>query len=73
LAGDAKPGELGGKKVGSGFWLGIAIVQLAPIIMIFLSLVLPDSVNRWANIVLGGFFFIFNLMGIRDIKPTTSF
>jgi hypothetical protein len=73
LAGDSKAGEIGGKKVGSIAWFGIAIVQLIPIIMIFLSLTLADTANRWVNIIVASFFFIFNLVGLRGYKAYHKF
>jgi hypothetical protein len=45
-------------------WLGIAVLMLTPILMVFLSLVLPQTVSRWANIVVAAFFFLFNLVGL---------
>ena len=45
-------------------WLGIAILMLIPILMVFLALVLPQGVNRWANIIVADFFFLFNLVGL---------
>jgi hypothetical protein len=45
-------------------WLGIAILMLTPILMVFLSLVLPQPVSRWANIIVAAFFFLFNLVGL---------
>ena len=45
-------------------WLGIAVLMLTPILMVFLSLVLPHSVSRWANIIVAAFFFLFNLVGL---------
>ncbi len=45
-------------------WLGIAALMLIPILMIFLTLVLPQPVNRWVNIGAAGFFFLFNLIGL---------
>jgi hypothetical protein len=49
-------------------WLGIAVLMLTPILMVFLTLVLPQSVSRWVNIILAAFFFLFNLVGL----PTYS-
>ncbi|MHA2278872.1 MAG: DUF6326 family protein, partial [Candidatus Kariarchaeaceae archaeon] len=34
------------------FLLGISIFLMIPIVMVFLSLILPTNVNRWANIIL---------------------
>ncbi len=45
-------------------WLGIAILMVMPIVMVVLSLLLPHSANRWANIVVAVFFFLFNAVGI---------
>ena len=47
-----------------GVWLGIAMLMLIPILMVVLSLVLPQPVNRWANIIAAAFFFLFNLVGL---------
>ncbi len=45
-------------------WLGIAVLMLTPILMVFLTLVLPQPVGRWANIIVAGFFLLFNLVGL---------
>ena len=45
-------------------WLGIAVLMVTPIIMLFLCLVLPQPINRWANIIAAIFWFIFNLIGL---------
>jgi hypothetical protein len=45
-------------------WLGIAILMLMPILMVFFTLVLPQPVSRWANIIVAVFFFLFNLLGL---------
>ncbi len=47
-------------------WLGIAILMLTPILMVFLTLVLPQPVNRWANIIVAALFFLFNLVGLPN-------
>ena len=47
-------------------WLGIAILMLIPILMVFLALVLPQGVSRWANIIVAAFFFLFNLVGLPN-------
>lgn len=64
FSGDFKSGEIGGLKISQGMWLGIAALMLIPILMVVLSLVLPYSVNRWANILVAVFFFLFNLIGL---------
>ncbi len=50
-------------------WLGIAILMLLPILMVFLTLVLPQPASRWANIILAAFFFLFNLVGLPTYPP----
>ena len=45
-------------------WLGLAILMLMPILMVFLTLVLPQPVSRWTNIIIAAFFFLFNLVGL---------
>ncbi len=47
-----------------GIWFGIAILMLIPILMVFITLVLPQPVSRWANIGVAIFFFLFNLLGL---------
>ena len=65
-SGDFKAGEMAGKPftMTQGMWLGIAVLMLIPILMVVLSLVLPYPVNRWTNIIVAVFFFIFNLIGL---------
>ena len=64
MSGDVTPGEMEGQKVSQGAWLGIAVFMLIPILMVFLSLVLKQPVNRWANIVIAVVFFLFNAVGL---------
>ncbi len=49
-------------------WLGISVLMVMPILMIVLSVTLPYSVNRWANIIVAVFFFVFNLIGLPTYK-----
>jgi hypothetical protein len=67
FSGDFIPGEIGemgGLEITPGMYLGLAILLVIPVLMVFLSLTLPYMVNRWANIILAIFFFIFNLIGL---------
>jgi hypothetical protein len=57
-------GEMGGLQVTQGMYLGLAVLLVIPIVMVFLSLTLPNKGNRWANIILPIFFFVFNLIGL---------
>jgi len=67
FSGDFKAGEMGstgGMKLTQPMILGIAVLMVIPIIMVFLTLVLGNPANRWANIIVAVFFFIFNLIGL---------
>ena len=64
FGGDFKAGEIEGKKLTHKMLLGIAILMVIPIVMVFLSLTLEYSVNRWANIIVAIFFLAFNLIGL---------
>jgi hypothetical protein len=64
FSGDFKAGEIGGIQLTQAMWLGIAVLMVMPIVMIFLSLTLPYPVNRWVNIIVAAFFFLFNLVGL---------
>jgi hypothetical protein len=64
FSGDYKTGEMGKIQFTQPMWLGIAILMVIPIVMVFLSLVLEQPVNRWANIIVAVIFFLFNLIGL---------
>ncbi|HEY9207135.1 MAG TPA: DUF6326 family protein [Candidatus Methanoperedens sp.] len=49
-------GEIEDMKIGPELILLFAILFLVPLIMAFLSLTLKDSINRWANIIVGAVF-----------------
>jgi hypothetical protein len=49
-----------------GTALPVATLMVIPILMVVLSLVLPHNVNRWANIIVAVFWFLFNLVGLRN-------
>jgi hypothetical protein len=54
------------QQASSTKWLFAAIIMLIPILMVFMSLVLPQSVNRGANIVVAVGFFLFILLDLRS-------
>jgi len=56
--------DMAGKNFNQWVYLGMAILMLIPILMVFLTLVLPQPVGRWANIIVTGFFLLFNLAGL---------
>ncbi len=65
IAGDVTPGEAEGVKFTQGTLLVMAALMVTLILMVVLSLVLPHNVNRWANIIVAIFWFLFNLVGLR--------
>jgi hypothetical protein len=68
FAGDVVLGEIDGAKFTQGMGLGIAALMVTPILMVVLSLVLPQNVNRWTNIVVAAIWFLFNLVGLPGYK-----
>ena len=46
-------GELEGMQIGPEILLILTTMLLVPLVMAFLSLTLKDSINRWANIIVG--------------------
>jgi len=73
FAGDFTPGKLEGKPLTQIMVLGMAILMVIPIIMVVLSVTLPYFVNRWANIIVAIFFFLFNLISIRGYSTYDKF
>ena len=65
-SGDYKAGDLVfGKAMSPDMvWLVSAITMTIPVVMIILSLTLKYPVNRWANIIVGIFWLLYNLMGL---------
>lgn len=51
------------RKIGPELILLFAVLMLVPLAMAFLSLTLKDSVNRWANIIVGTVFAVLWLVG----------
>jgi hypothetical protein len=68
FAGDFKPGEMDGKPVSQKMWLVTVLIMVMPIIMIFLTLILENPINKGVNIIVAIFFLLFNLAGIRGYK-----
>jgi len=65
-------GEIGGEKIGPELLLIFAIIVLVPLIMAFLSLTLKDSINRWANIIVGIVFVVFQLVALSEVVAQPS-
>jgi hypothetical protein len=64
FSGDFKAGEIGGMQISQGMYLGLAALMVIPIVMVVVTLTLPYQINRWVNIVVAIFFFLFNLVGL---------
>jgi len=64
FSGDFKAGEIGGIQISQKMYLGMAILMVIPIVMVFLSLTLKYPLNRWINIIVAIFFFVFNIIGL---------
>ena len=65
FSGDFEAAKAGGMMdVSPGFYLGMAVLFVLPIVMGFLSLTLPYPVNRWTNIILAILLFAVNLVGL---------
>ena len=64
FSGDFQAGEMEGVQVGQEVYLGLAILMVIPVVMVFLSLTLQYSVDRWANIIVAALFFLFDLVGL---------
>ena len=64
FSGDFNAGDMGGMQVNQAMYLGMAVLFVIPICMVYLSLTLKYSVNRWANIIISIIFFGINLVGL---------
>ncbi len=63
ISGDMALG-MAGLKLNQWMYLAMAALMLIPILMVFLTLVLPQPANRLSNIIVAGFFILFNLVGL---------
>ena len=59
-------GKILGMEISPEVLLIGAIESLVPLVMAFLSLTLRDSINRWANVILGIVYTVLNLVSITD-------
>jgi len=64
FSGDYLRGDTDVSQFTQSMWLGVSILMVIPILMILLALLLPYPINRWANIIVAVFFFLFNLVGL---------
>ena len=73
LAGDVKPGEIGGMVLTQGMWFGIAALMLIPIVMVVLTLTLKYPAIRWVNIIVAIFWIVFNLISLKGYTVKAQF
>jgi hypothetical protein len=59
-------GKIYGQQIGPAFLLAVAILMLVPLLMAFLSLSLRDSMNRWANTIVGAVFAVISISIVVD-------
>lgn len=64
FSGDFESGAVGPIQVSQSMFLGMAVLFTVPILMVFLSLTLPQGINRWANVSLSTLFFLINAIGL---------
>lgn len=64
FSGNFIAGEMGGKPASQGMWMVCAVIMVLPILMILLTLGLPQPVSRWTNIGMAAFFFLLNIIGL---------
>lgn len=64
FSGDFTAGKIGDQEITQPMWLGIAMLMVTPILMVVLSLSLPQQANRWLNIIVAIFWLGFNLLGL---------
>lgn len=68
FTGDFKPGGIGEMQISQAMYLGMAALFVIPIAMVFLSMVLAQPVNRWANIIIPIVFFLINAIGLSTYQ-----
>lgn len=65
FAGDMEPGTFaGGVQATQAMWMLIAVIMLLPIVMLVLTLTLPQPAIRWLNIIVPVLIVLFNLAGL---------
>jgi len=60
------------EQVGPELLLLFAVVLLVPLVMAFLSLTLKDSINRWANVILGIVYAVLELVALSEVAAKPS-
>jgi len=66
FSGDFIPGQIAGEKATQRRWFLAALLMLIPIVMLFLSVVVPNPLIGWLNIAFAILLLIINLAGLRS-------
>jgi len=66
VAGDMPPGEINGMKATPVMMFGISVLMSITIVMVVLTLTLDYNINRWLNIIVAAFWFLFTLIDLRS-------
>jgi hypothetical protein len=61
---EIRDGKIGPLEVSQAALLAASVVVIIPAFMIFLSLILPSRMNRWANIAAGVVFALVNISNV---------
>ncbi len=66
FSGDYNTGKMGEDlaKFTQPMWLGVGVLMSIPIVMIVVAVLVDYPINRPANLIAAGFFFLFNLVGL---------
>jgi FtsH-binding integral membrane protein len=59
-------GEIQGMKIGQEILLFYAFIVLFPLVMAFVSITVKDSINRWANMVMGLVGVVLSFLGLSE-------
>jgi hypothetical protein len=59
------PDEMNTDNFTKPMWLGISVLMVIPIVMIVVSVMVEQEMNRGANILAALFFALFNLAGLQ--------
>jgi hypothetical protein len=75
ISGHTQLGKLGevSYEPTHGLWVGIAALMMMPIVMVVLNLTLGHRAIRWANIIVAGFWILFNLSSLSDYPGFNKF
>ena len=65
-------GEIDGMMVGQEMLLLFAVMMLVPLVMAFLSLNLKNSINRWANVIVGVVYICIQLFALVETLTSPS-